>query len=292
MYVICGTTGDKNPNDKYQLVQLLIMPNFKNFANGGAEDGNTSEFSSIRHKQIRDTRVGSRIERVWAIDFDRCESREDFEKYISKYGKYDANKYVEQARAKIESFDAAKNERIEREKAAQRVQQRSVAPGIDGRGIPPQKKIVQSLIKVAVWIIIIGGVGLYSYNQYQKEENAKEETSQVVVDPQPSQNQTTHRENTTHTHQEQTHQQESPVVEPEPEPQEVWWDCNICGTTGRCRLCLGSGCCGVCGGRGSLYRSSGWIDCEHCGSTGRCPSCDGSGACFACHGTGRCKLEE
>lgn len=266
------------------------MPNFKNFANGGIEDGSTSEFSSVRHRQVRDTKVGSRIERVWSTDFEKCESREDYEKYISKYGRYDANKYVEQARSRIESLDVAENARIEREKASQRVQQRPVAPGTGGSGIPPQKNFIQSLMKVAIWIVIIGGVGLYSYNQYKHE--AKETTTNVVVSPQPSQNQDTQEEYPTHTHSEQAHEQVNQVVEPEPEPQEVWWDCNICGTTGRCQLCFGTGRCGVCGGGGSLYRSSGWIDCENCGGSGRCPSCEGNGACFACHGLGRCKLEE
>lgn len=39
----------------------------------------------------------SRIEKVWAADFEKCKSREDFEKYISKYGKYESNKYISQA---------------------------------------------------------------------------------------------------------------------------------------------------------------------------------------------------
>lgn len=264
------------------------MPNFKNFANGGIEDGSSSEFSSIRHKQVRETKVGSRIERVWATDFERCESRDDFEKYISKYGKYDTNKHVEQARAKVASFDAAENARIEREKAAQRVQQRPVAPRTGGSGIPPQKKFIQTLMKAAVWIVIIGGVGLYSYNQYKHEE--KETTTNVVIIPQPSQNQVTQEEQTTPTHSEQTHEHENPVVETE--PQEIWWDCTICGATVRCQLCYGTARCNVCGGGGSLYRSSGWIDCGNCGGSGWCPSCEGSGFCFACKGRGKCKFEE
>ncbi len=265
------------------------MPNFKNFANGGIENGNSSEFSSVRHKQVRDTKVGSRIERVWSADFEKCESREDYEKYISKYGKYDANKYVEQAQARIESLDAAENARIEREKEARKAQHQTVVPG-SGGGKSPQKKFIQTLMKVAVWIVVIGGVGFYSYKQYKDED--KETTTDVVINPQPSQNQGTQEGYITHTHSEQTHEQESHAIEPEPVPQEVWWDCNICGTTGRCQLCFGIGRCGVCGGGGSLYRSSGWIDCENCGGSGRCPSCEGSGACFACHGLGKCKLEE
>lgn len=266
------------------------MPDFKNFANGGIEDGSTSEFSSVRHRQVRDTKVGSRIERVWSTDFEKCESREDYEKYISKYGRYDANKYVEQARSRIESLDVAENARIEREKASQRVQQRRFAPGTGGSGIPPKYNFIHSLIKVAIWIVIIGGVGLYSYNQYQKED--KDPSTDVVVTPMPAQHQESKEEYSSHTHSEQTNQQESSVVEPEPEPQEVWWDCNICGSTGRCQLCFGSGRCAVCGGTGSQYLFGEWTDCGNCGGSGRCPSCEGNGACFACHGSGRCKLEE
>ena len=265
------------------------MPNFKKFANGGIENGNSSEFSSVRHRQVRDTKVGFRIERVWSADFEKCESREDYEKYISKYGKYDANKYVEQARARIESLDAAENARIEREKEARKAQHQTVVPGSGGSGMSTQKKFIQTLMNAAIWIVIIGGVGLYSYNQYRHEE--KKKTTDVVINTQPSQPQQD-EEYTTQTHPERTHEHESQVVEPEPVHQEVWCDCNICGTTGRCQICFGTRRCGVCGGGGSLYRYSGWIDCEYCGGSGRCPSCEGSGACFACHGLGKFKLEE
>lgn len=264
------------------------MANFKNFVNGGPDVDHSTESTSIRYRQTRDNRVGSRIEKVWATDFERCKNREDFEKYISKYGKYDANKYVEQARARIESFDAAENARIEREKAAQRVQQRPIAPVTGGSGITPKNNFIQNLMKVAIWIVIIGGVGLYSYNQYQKEDN----TTDVVVTPTPVQHHESQEEYPSQTHSELTNQQEISVIEPEPEPQEVWWDCNICGATGRCQLCFGSGRCAVCGGTGSQYLFGEWTNCGNCGGSGRCPSCDGSGACFACHGSGRCKLEE
>lgn len=73
------------------------MPSFKNFTNGGIDDGFTQESTSIRHRQTRDNRVGFRIEKVWANDFERCESQEDYEKYISKYGKYESNEYISQA---------------------------------------------------------------------------------------------------------------------------------------------------------------------------------------------------
>lgn len=269
------------------------MPNFKNFANGGIEDGSSTEFSSVRHKQVRENKVGSRIERVWAIDFERCESREDFEKYISKYGKYDANKYVEQARIRIESIDADENARIERENTAQRVIQRPVAPGTGGSSIPPKNKFIQNFLKIAAWIIIIGGVGLYSYNQYQREEKAKRDTTEVVIDPQPSPNQYNQEEYTTHTHSEQVHEHETPVVEPE-EPERQQMSCMVCGQSGRCSVCFGSGRCGGCGGGGQIYSvfydgevgPGRMTDCSACGGTGACGACNGSGLCPSCEGRG------
>lgn len=274
------------------------MPSFKDFANEGVDNGFPMESTSIRYRQKRDNKVGSRIEKVWATDYERCKSREDFEKYISKYGKYDANKYVEQARARIESFETIENARAEREKNAQKIQQRPVAPVTGGSDIHPQKRFIQPFIKVAVWVVIIVGVGFYSYNQYKQEE--KEKKTDVVIIPQPNQHQQQPEEYTTHSHSEQLHEQESQVVEPEPEPQEFWWDCNICGTTGRCQLCFGSGRCGVCGGGGLMFSvfygdevgPGRLTDCVNCGGSGRCPSCEGSGVCFACHGIGKCKLED
>ena len=230
------------------------MPNYKNFANGGMEDMKSSEFSSIRHRQVRDTKVGSRIERVWATDFQRCVSREDFEKYISKYSKYDLNKYVRLAKAKIESLDAAENARVEREKAAQRVQQRSIAPRPGGNDIPSKNKIIQNLMQVAVWIVILGGVGLYSYNKYQQEKQEKNGyPTNVVMVPQTTLPQDSEEERTSRTQVNETYEPDNSVTETE--PQEVWWDCPVCGTTGSCQLCFGSSRCGVCGGTGSLYRS-------------------------------------
>lgn len=82
------------------------MPNFKKFATGSTSD----EPISIRYRQIQDNGVGSRVEKVWATDFERCVNREDYEKYISKYGRYKSNKYVSQAKAKIKSLDAGTTE--------------------------------------------------------------------------------------------------------------------------------------------------------------------------------------
>lgn len=274
------------------------MPNFKNFANGGMTDGNSSEFTPIRHRQVRDTKVGSRVERVWATDFGRCESREDFEKYISKYERYEFNEYVSKAQAKIEALDAAEKARVEREKANQRVQQRPIAPGSGGSETSPKYRMIQTCVKALVWIVIIGGVGFYSYIQYKK---ANDTTTVVVPDASQTQNsQAVEEQHTSHSHSEQSEEPGDVVPETEPEPQEIWWDCNICGTTGRCQLCFGSGRCAVCGGGGQVFScfDGGEVvpgrmtDCGNCGGTGRCPSCEGSGLCFACHGSGKCKLEE
>lgn len=274
------------------------MPNFKNFANGGMNDGSSSEFTPIRHRQERDTKVGSRAERVWATDFERCESREDFEKYISKYERYESNQYVSKAKAKIESLDAAEKARIEKEKANQRVLQRPIAPGSGGSGTPPKYRMIQTCVKALVWIVIIGGVGFYSYNQYKKTNDT---TTVVVPDTSQTQNsQDVAEQDASHIHSSQSDETEQIITETEPETQEIWWDCNICGTTGRCQLCFGSGRCAVCQGTGQVFSvfDGGEVvpgrmtDCGNCDGTGRCPSCDGSGACFACHGSGRCKLEE
>lgn len=272
------------------------MPDFKNFANGGMEDGSSSAFSSIRHRQIRETKAGSRIERVWAIDFERCESREDFEKYISKYSKYELNKFVSQAKAKIESLDAEEHARIDGEKARIRNQQYPVSSGTVGNINPPKNRVLQAFMKVAVWVIIIGGVGLYSYHQY-KSDNNNDSTDTMVIQ---SEQQDYPDNQNQHIHSEYTQGPEEVVVESDSEPQEVWWDCNFCSTTGRCQLCFGSGRCAVCGGGGQTFSvfdgndivPGRMTDCGNCGGSGRCPSCDGSGACFACHGRGKCKLEE
>lgn len=267
------------------------MPSFKDFVNGD-NDRFSQESTSVRYKQTRDSRVGFRIEKVWATDYEKCESREDYEKYISKYGKYDSNKYISQARAKIESIDAEESARIERENAARRVQNTPAVPSYNSgnNGNNHKSNVFNACMKAFVWAVIVvavGGISYYQYLQKQKEET----TSVIVVQPaEPQNTQGDDNQHATHTHSEQISEQENTIVETE--PQEIWWDCTICGTSGRCQLCFGTGRCGVCGGGGSLYRSSGWIDCGNCGGSGWCPSCEGSGFCFACKGRGKCKLED
>lgn len=275
------------------------MANFEKFANGGLDEGHSTESTSIRHRQTRDNRVGSRMERVWATDFKRCESREDFEKYISRYERYESNEYVSKAKVKIESLDAVEKAKVEREKANQRPYQRPVAPGTSGGGIPPKYRIVQTCIKALVWIVIIGGVGLYSYNQYKQSNEATPDVVTVTNPTQHQDSQNDQNQSYNPTHSEQTDEPEDVVSETESEPQEIWWDCKICGTTGRCQLCFGSGRCAVCGGGRQVFSvfDGGEVvpgrmtDCGNCDGSGSCPSCEGSGACFACHGQGRVKSE-
>lgn len=271
------------------------MSNFKNFVNGGIDEWNSSEFSSVRHKQVRDTKVGSRIEKVWATDFKRCGSREDFEKYISKYGKYDTNRYVEQAKARIESFDTAEKARIEREKAISRIQQRKAVSGTAESGLSRDKSIIQTWVNVFVWIIIVGSVCLYSYYQYQKEKN--ETVTDIIITPQTTQQHSQEQYSTnTKSEDKQEHVDSSEGLQ----LQEILVDCRMCGSTGRCHICFGSARCNVCGGGGQKFSvfygdevgEGRMIECGSCGGSGWCPSCEGSGFCFACKGRGKCKLEE
>ncbi len=265
------------------------MPSFKNFANGGIDEGLSKESTSIRHKQVRDNSVGSRIEKVWATDFERCESRKDYEKYISKYGKYESNKYISQARAKIKSLEAKEKARIESEKEARRVVS---TPKTGSLGTASRPNILQTCMNALFWVIIIGGVALYSYSRYK--QNLNDSTTDVVINPQAVQEQ-----HATHTHSEQTYEPENTVVEQEPEPHKAWFECRLCGTTGRCPLCFGDGRCGGCGGVGQIYSvfygdevgPGRMTDCGSCNGSGRCSLCEGSGFCSACEGRGWCESE-
>jgi len=149
------------------------MPSFKNFVTGESDERNSSESSSIRHKIVRDNSVGSRTEKVWSSDFNKCETREDYEKYILKYGKYESNKYVSQAQAKIKFLDF-EEKAIQREKAARKICETPTPPGTGGSGIPPKYRIVQTCVKTLTWILTIGGVGFYSYCQYEQQKQKEE----------------------------------------------------------------------------------------------------------------------
>ena len=271
------------------------MSNFKDFADSGLGDNNSPELMTTRHAQTREASAGSPIERVWATDFERCRNREDFERYISKYERYGSNMYVSQAKAKIELLDAAENAREESERISRQSNQQvrhtlqSPPPyNLDGKTDIPKTKGLHIYVRALIWIIVIGGVGCYSYNMY-KNENRKSEPA-VLVDPSSAHPKVTQEGNHESIQSEPRYEPATPIVEREPEPEEEWWDCTICGTSGTCNFCFGNGICNICGGAGTQYLFGEWTNCGNCGGSGRCPACEGSGACFACHGRGKCKV--
>lgn len=279
------------------------MSNFKDFADRGLGDNNSPELMTTRHAQTREASAGSPIERVWATDFERCRNREDFERYISKYEKYGSNMYVSQAKAKIELLDAAENARAESERISRQSNQQvrhTLQPpppyNLDGKTDFPKTKGLHICVRELIWIIVIGGVGCYSYNMY-KNENRKSEPA-VLVDPSSAHPKVTQEGNHESVQSEPRYEPAAPIVERDPEPEEVWWDCTICGATGVCNLCY-NGACATCGGTGQVFSvfygdevgEGRMTSCGNCGGSGRCPSCNGTNQCFACGGRGRCKLE-
>lgn len=268
------------------------MTYFKNFANGEKNDELAKAASFIPPPHKRNNSVGSRVEKVWATDFEKCKTREEYENYISKYGRYESNPYIAQARSKITTLRA-------NEEAVAKLSQAGgeLGPATDHTLNSPsnisctKSELLHTILKASVWLLIIGATVYFSYYRYQ--QNQTKQTSDVLITPtaindlqDSPQNSQSQQSNPDY-----AEELEQPVTESHEEPQEIWWDCTICGATGRCQHCFGSGCCGICGGGGSLYRSTGWIDCGNCGGSGRCPSCEGSGFCFACQGRGKCKLE-
>lgn len=155
-------------------------------------------------------------------------------------------------------------------------------------------------MKALVWIIIIGGVGFYSYYQYKQNLNDNTTPDVVVIQPSnPQSSQDVQEQHDTHTHSEQTHEPENTVVESEPEPVKQYMSCMVCGQTGRCGVCHGLGRCDGCGGSGQIYSvfygdevgAGRMTDCSACGGSGACGACNGSGACPACNGRGQIELE-
>lgn len=254
------------------------MINFKYFANVGTDDEIAKDNISIRHRQIRDNRIGSRMEKVLKTDFEKCKCREDFEKYISRYGRYKSNTYVSLAQAKIESIDARKNENKEREK--------KITP-------PPKKRnILQMCIKVAIWFLILGGCRLGVY--YLTKPKINKNTTDVITLPKQKDLDEERADYSSHTHSEQNYEQENTIDDSNSESSKILlMPCSICDYTGICKICSGLGRCSVCGGGGSVwsYEAGSPIDCTVCEGTGRCNSCDGSGECFACHGRGEQEVQ-
>lgn len=273
------------------------MTSFKNFAKGGIDDGLLTGTRSVRHKQNREKKVSSRIEKVWATDFERCVNQEDYKKYILKYSKYESNKYVLQAQEKIKELEALDKKGITREKARQRVSQPAMMSSTGGNGKPTKYKIIQMCVKYVIWVFVIGGIGIYSYNQYLRSEN---EITTDFVNDQPTQLQNSQDIYNIPTYSEETIEAE-PVeeVDSESESEITEYDCYICGSTGSCQLCFGVCSCSVCGGTGQMFSvfygdeigEGRMTECGNCGGSGRCPSCDGTGACFACHGNGKVDIE-
>lgn len=276
------------------------MPNFKNFATGGDDEGFSPEPRSIRYKQTRDTRVGTRMEKVWATDFERCESREDYEKYITKYGKYEANNYIHQAKAKLESINAEESGRIEREKSARLDQNSQTFSTYDSvnTGSTIKSNVLKICFRVFFWIAIITGVGGITYYQYVQTH--KKATSPVLVfpttNPQNTQDFTDQPVSPTQSGNAAT--PETPVVQTAHEAATTYLPCTLCGQTGQCGVCHGVSRCGGCGGSGQIFSvfygdevgPGRLTECGACGGSGACGACSGSGVCEHCNGHGQVEL--
>jgi hypothetical protein len=239
------------------------MPNFKNFTNGEIDENTSTESTSIRHPNPSDNSIDPRMERLWADDFDKCKSRDDYEKYISKYGKYTSNKYISQAQDKLKAIDA-EDERKRKEEESKEIQDNNSNSNVPK---PKPNNMGDYLFWVGL-IAIVFGIFFLSQNSNGNEQD-DDDTDTVIIDPTPAPDPLP-----------------DPDPAPDPDPEPRWISPCICNN-GRCGLCGGDGKCGQCYGLGSIYQyPNDYIDCPNCGGSGYCQQCDGSGICPYCDGKG------
>lgn len=260
------------------------MAKYRGFYTGNdpkESDAEVTGFSRVRQPSSSATQNTSKEGRVWADDFAKCSSKEDFEQYIRRYKKYSSNTYVKRAKQKLDEF-AAKEEksRIDEMKARERMDHVSA----DTPQINHTPKNLTQILRVAIWAIVFVtvAVGVNAFREYVKEQ------MKPPIPPIPSEDVIIVTDDDDDESQPQ-----------DPEPQIIEYDCDCCDTTGKCHLCFGNRSCGVCGGCGLVYSvfygdevgPGRLTDCGNCGGTGRCPACDGSGSCFACNGRGKVTVE-
>lgn len=280
------------------------MTSFKNFANDGSvDDGISKETSSVRNNKDQMSRVGSRIEKLWATDFERCKTREDYMKYISKYEKYDSNKFISQARDKIELIDAEELAGIDRKNMVKN-ENNSASNTIDSSkniGRHSKARAIKIGFKALVCLVIIAGIVGFSYYRYQhnqiepipKPPIVNDSSKTATVDPYTEVNQCVADTNMgSDIITEQGNDEREEVSQHEP----VYVLCTACGQSGHCPVCFGVGRCGGCGGSGQIFYFSGGegglTDCGACGGSGACGGCEGTGLCQLCNGKGKCNLED
>lgn len=60
--------------------------------------------SDTARSGVKNRHYVSRQERVWAIDYEKCSTKEDYRRYIDKYQRYPSNLFVAKARKEFESI--------------------------------------------------------------------------------------------------------------------------------------------------------------------------------------------
>lgn len=249
------------------------MGKFSNFYTGGDNSDNNESnngFSRVRNTSTNRPQYNSREERVWKVDFTNCSTKEDFEKYIRRYKKYTANPYLEKAALRLKELyaDEEKSKKKERQARSRKRHNSTTQNKTNNSSLSS----LYAFRKVAIWLIILSGVGIYSYNEYKKD--SYEQMSVPINQDNISKNEPSSQQENSCPVSQPTDDSNQKAKEIQ-EPQKVYLPCTQCS----------NGSCMVCGGSGQVYSvfdgndivSGRLTDCGACNGSGRCVFCDGSG---------------
>lgn len=84
------------------------MGRFEGFYTGGTSSASSSipsegsQRAAQPNSNVTPARYKSRQERVWAMDYQKCSTKEDYQDYIRRYQRYSANPFVAEAQNELE----------------------------------------------------------------------------------------------------------------------------------------------------------------------------------------------
>lgn len=261
------------------------MSKFSGFDGPRLSPDDSEEHFSVRKSLNKEPRINPRMSAYWAEDFEKCTTKEDYEKYIKRYFKSPENPYLQQAVDRLDELEMA-------EVSYTSSQPHTHTPSSSHNRKTTHSRSSASSLSIRDWgwtavfvigvIALIGAIGYAIYQNKKPNVNIpRTPTHYPVTNPQrtPIQPSSPTIDNSTY----QDNQEPTVIVEDIEEP--INSTPQYQQKFKQCEACFGTTRCSGCGGGGQYYSVFSGNDIVD-GRMVACLSCGGSGICPLCNGTG------
>lgn len=244
------------------------MARFKKFADGkdshSVRDSAETGFRRVNKGVLADPEGMTRLEKIWAQDFDKCKTKEDLQHYIDVNARNTSNPYVKKAKEQLEEIDRRELAKFEAERENRRrhlQEQPNISTQNENAHPYHKTNYGWGPIGVVVTVFVVALIVYVSYDGYQqrheKPDNLKNSNDTVLIVVKDSSTKIT----------------QPPIEPPIPHPVQVWVPCWDCNGSGECVYCHGRGWNFVTNSSGEILTTQ---ECNICFGNGRCQVCMGA----------------